>query len=85
MNKQTMRGHSSAHARPSRARTLRAATDGGAPYLVVWVAVEEVGVNGPVEGDQRSLRLWGRQSPRLDEIKIWGRPGIKNEIGCVAV
>lgn len=61
------------------------ATDGGAPYLVVWVAVEEVGVNGPVERDQRSLRLWGRQSPRLDEIKIWGGPGIQNEIGCVAV
>ena len=31
--------------------------------LVLWVAVEEVGMNGPVKGYQGSLRLWGCQLP----------------------
>lgn len=63
-------------ARP--AAYTRAPAHGSAahPHLVVRVAVEEVGVNSPVEGNQRSLRLWGCQFPRGDKIVIWGRPGI---------
>lgn len=49
------------------------------PHLVVWVAVKEVRVNGPVEGNQRSLRLSDGQLPRGDKIKIWVRPKNKEQ------
>lgn len=49
------------------------------PYLVVWVAVKEVRVNGPVKGHQRSLRLSEGQLPRGEKIKIWVRPKKKEQ------
>ena len=53
-------------------------------YLVLRVAVEEVRMNGPVEGYQSSLRLWGCQLPRGDKVN-WSCPERKDPVTYVNI